>query len=168
MGPGQKVAFIDSVFQEAYKTPLSCIVLDDLERLIEYVPLGKSYNPHVLNCLLVLISKPPPDRSRRLLVLATTSSPSLLDVLGLRQLFMQDIELPLLQNTSMLKFLDEETKIPKGVIMEIVGNIKTPIPVKIMLNVIEFARQDVDGRDEDITSDLFMACMGGVRKSDLF
>jgi vesicle-fusing ATPase len=162
MGPGQKVAYIDSVFQEAYKTPLACIVLDDLERLVEYVPLGKSYNPHVLNSLLVLISKPPPDRTRRLLVLATTSNVSLMDVLGLRQNFMQEVELPMLQKESMLKFLDEETKIPKSQMMEIVGSIKRPIPVKIMLNIIEFSRQDVDGRDEDITCESFMACMAGV------
>jgi vesicle-fusing ATPase len=162
MGPGQKVAYIDSVFQEAYKTPLSCIVLDDLERLVEYVPLGKSYNPHVLNSLLVLVSKPPPDRTRRLLVLATTSNVQLLDVLGLRQNFMQEIELPLLRNEGALKFLDQETKIRKDRMMEIVGTIKQPVPVKMMLNIIEFSRQDVDGRDEDITTAGFMACMSSV------
>ena len=102
----QKVSTIDAVFQDAYKTPLSCIILDDLERLIEYVPLGNAYNPHVLNALLVLIGKPPPVRERRLLVICTTSDARLLDSLGFRDIFMQVLSLPCLRTPeSVLKFL---------------------------------------------------------------
>ena len=46
--------------------------------------------------------------------------------------------------------------------MEIVGSIKKPVPVKMMLNIIEFSRQDVDGRDEDITATGFMECTSSV------
>lgn len=35
-----KIQAIVKVFEDAYKSPLSLIVLDDIERLIEYIPVG--------------------------------------------------------------------------------------------------------------------------------
>lgn len=158
--PAQKVSTIDAIFQDAYKTPLACIILDDVERLIEYVPLGHAYNSHVLNALLVLAAKPPPVRERRLLVIATTSSPALLNTLGFRDIFMQVLKVPTLSKPeSVLKFLSEETKIQRPVVMEIAGRIKGAVPVKKMLNIIEFARQEAQGNDADITCPNFLRCV---------
>jgi vesicle-fusing ATPase len=43
-----KVAEITSVFENAYKSKLSLIILDDLERLLEYVPVGPRFSNAVL------------------------------------------------------------------------------------------------------------------------
>ena len=47
---------------------MSIIVLDDLERLLEYVPIGPRFSNTILQVLLVLLKKQPP-QGRRLLVL---------------------------------------------------------------------------------------------------
>ena len=50
------------------QSPMSIIVLDDLERLLEYVPIGPRFSNTILQVLLVLLKKQPPP-GRRLLVL---------------------------------------------------------------------------------------------------
>ena len=48
------------VFDDAYKSSLSCVILDDIERLLDYVPIGPRFSNLVLQALLVLLKKLPP------------------------------------------------------------------------------------------------------------
>lgn len=48
------------VFEDAYKSQLSCVVVDDIERLLDYVPIGPRFSNLVLQALLVLLKKAPP------------------------------------------------------------------------------------------------------------
>lgn len=48
------------IFDDAYKSQLSCVVVDDIERLLDYVPIGPRFSNLVLQALLVLLKKPPP------------------------------------------------------------------------------------------------------------
>ena len=48
------------MFDDAYKSQLSCVVVDDIERLLDYVPIGPRFSNLVLQALLVLLKKPPP------------------------------------------------------------------------------------------------------------
>ena len=43
-----KVQAIAKIFEDAYKSPLSLIVLDDIERLLEFVPIGPRFANGVL------------------------------------------------------------------------------------------------------------------------
>lgn len=52
--------FIFQIFDDAYKSQLSCVVVDDIERLLDYVPIGPRFSNLVLQALLVLLKKPPP------------------------------------------------------------------------------------------------------------
>lgn len=55
-----KVAQIKKVFDDAYKSPHSVIVVDGIERLLDWVPLGPRFSNVVLQTLLVLMKKVPP------------------------------------------------------------------------------------------------------------
>lgn len=48
------------VFDDAYRSPLSCIIIDNIERLLDYSPIGVRYSNLVLQALLVLLGKRPP------------------------------------------------------------------------------------------------------------
>ena len=48
------------MFDDAYKSPLSCIIIDNIERLLDYSPIGPRYSNLVLQALLVLLGKRPP------------------------------------------------------------------------------------------------------------
>lgn len=69
-----KISNIVSIFEDAYKSDLSLIVLDDLERLIEYITLGPRFSNAILQTLLVLIRKPPNKLGRKLIIIGTMSS----------------------------------------------------------------------------------------------
>ncbi len=51
---------ISKIFEDAYKSPLSCIVVDDIERLLDYVRIGPRFSNAVLQMLLVFFKKEPP------------------------------------------------------------------------------------------------------------
>lgn len=43
-----KINSIVKVFEDAYKSPLSCIVLDNIERLIEFIDMGPRFSNSLL------------------------------------------------------------------------------------------------------------------------
>ncbi len=82
--PQAKSSQITKVFEDAYKSPLSCIILDDIERLLEYVAIGPRFSNVVLQALLVLIKKMPPF-GRKLLIIGTTSAGDVSESMGLSE-----------------------------------------------------------------------------------
>ena len=54
-----KIAKIHAVFEDAAKTPLGIIILDDLERILSYVEAGPNFSNPMLQALLVMVNKPP-------------------------------------------------------------------------------------------------------------
>ena len=58
------------------------VVVDELETLLEYAPVGPRYSNNVLQTLKLLFKRPPP-KGRKLLIIATTSYREILDQLGL-------------------------------------------------------------------------------------
>lgn len=79
-----KSSQITKVFEDAYKSPLSVIMLDDIERLLEYVPIGPRFSNVVLQTLLVLLKRSPP-MGRKLLVIGTTSQGDVAESMGLSE-----------------------------------------------------------------------------------
>ncbi|KAF6037026.1 NSF [Bugula neritina] len=51
---------IKQVFDDAYKSPLSVIIMDDVERLLDYAAIGPRYSNLALQTLLTLLKKRPP------------------------------------------------------------------------------------------------------------
>jgi vesicle-fusing ATPase len=56
----QKVQQLDKTFRDAYKSPLSIIVIDNIELLVDWVPIGPRFSNSVLVALKVLLGKQPP------------------------------------------------------------------------------------------------------------
>ncbi|VDD89773.1 unnamed protein product [Enterobius vermicularis] len=81
-----KCMMLRSCFEDAYKSPLSVIIVDDIERLLDFSPIGPRYSNIVLQALLVLLRHKPP-KKHRLLVLGTSSGRSFLRDVGLTSVF---------------------------------------------------------------------------------
>ncbi len=58
---------------------MSIIILDDIERLLDFVAIGPRFSNTLLQTLLVLLKKPPPE-GHRVLVVGTTSQPRVMEV----------------------------------------------------------------------------------------
>ena len=55
-----KIQYLNKVFSDAYKSPQNIVVLDNIERIIEWVPIGPRFSNPVLQALMVLLTKQPP------------------------------------------------------------------------------------------------------------
>lgn len=88
-----KCMCIRKVFDDAYKSALSCIVVDNLERLLDYGSVGARYSNYVLQALCVLLKKSPPN-NRKLVVICTTSKREVMEQLELISAFTKVIRVP--------------------------------------------------------------------------
>ncbi|XP_019749290.1 vesicle-fusing ATPase-like isoform X1 [Hippocampus comes] len=88
-----KCQAIKKIFEDAYKSQLSCIVVDDIERLLDYVPIGPRFSNLVLQALLVLLKKPPP-KGRKLLIIGTSSRKDVLQEMEMLNTFSTTIHIP--------------------------------------------------------------------------
>lgn len=156
-----KCQAIHRAFLDSYKSPLSLIVIDDIERIIEYVPIGPRFSNTVLQTLLVLLKKIPPDEGRRLLVIGTTSCPHLLEDLGLIHAFSVQQSVPLLEEPSQItEVLRMAAHMNEQDASSIARAISKPIGIKQLLMVAEMARQG--SGDNAVDTNVFMECLHTV------
>ncbi|KAH7317280.1 hypothetical protein BKA65DRAFT_466250 [Rhexocercosporidium sp. MPI-PUGE-AT-0058] len=92
-GEMQKIQYLNKVFQDAYKSPQNIIVVDNIERIIGWAPIGATFSNAVLQAVMVLMTKQPPG-GQRLLILGTTSQRSVLKQLDLQQIFNRELAVP--------------------------------------------------------------------------
>ncbi|KAG2674448.1 hypothetical protein I3843_13G120800 [Carya illinoinensis] len=101
-----KCAQIVKVFEDAYKSPLSIIILDDIERLLEYVAIGPRFSNIISQTLLVLLKRLPP-KGKKLLVIGTTSEVGFLDSVGICDAFSVTYHVPILKTDDAKKVLEQ-------------------------------------------------------------
>jgi vesicle-fusing ATPase len=93
MSEGAKVQYLDRVFRDADKSPTSLIVIDEVESILDWVPIGPRFSNSVLQAIKTLIKKPPP-KDRRRLIFCTTSERQTLSDLGLLNAFTMELAVP--------------------------------------------------------------------------
>ncbi|KAJ7831891.1 P-loop containing nucleoside triphosphate hydrolase protein [Mycena leptocephala] len=169
MGESQKISAITKVFMDSYKSPLSVVVVDNIERLIDWSPMGARFSNPVLQALLVLISRRPP-KGRRLLVLATTSNRPILTDLGFED-FNVVMRVPPITSLSALEYVirevdlfpvDEDRRDAVRMLRDAGFDKKSAdeptsrlqIGIKKLLSIIEMARQEPDAVAERLTTAL--------------
>lgn len=156
-----KVAAIQKVFEDAYKTPLSLIVLDDLERLMDYVNIGPRFSNVILQALFGLLKKQAKKSERRLLVIGTTSDKAFMTESELIGAFnVTPPSIPLLSAASDIKaVLQQSEGFTPQVIEDICASIPGKrIPIKRLLLVAEMAVT----RQKPVTKEIFLECLHNV------
>ncbi|KAJ3258617.1 transport between ER and Golgi ATPase protein [Chytriomyces hyalinus] len=173
-----KMATIAKVFEDAYKSPMSVIVIDCIERLLDWVPIGPRFSNAVLQTLLVLLKKQPP-KGHRLLILATTTHRDVLQQMDLQEAFNSDIYVPSIQNIRAIEtvvsvsayvpsttvlylkeclfqginlFNDTERYSAMKYLRDAWGDSQPSIGVKKLLMIAEMARQDYDKVDKFVAT----------------
>lgn len=156
MSEQQKVAQLHKIFSDSYKSPMSVIVIDSIERLLDWNPIGPRFSNGVLQALVVLLGKRPP-KARRLLILATTSNRSILTDMDVLSAF--DTDLPVYPIQTLegidhclreIHMFKDESQYAKALQMlrdarfGQEGRPELNIGVKKLLTLAEMARQDPD------------------------
>lgn len=89
------------------QSPLSFIILDEIERLLEYVAIGPRFSNTVLQTILVLLKKTPPE-GRRLCVLGTSSLGLVMQDMDISSTFNVEIHVPQLSKFEMKEVLHQQ------------------------------------------------------------
>jgi vesicle-fusing ATPase len=168
---------IEQIFLDSYRSSESLIVIDELERILEFVPSGPRFSALTLTTLLILLKKAPPaedgddpDKPKKLMIIATSSCLNKLDDhLDLAHAFSVVTKIPSLTTGDHTNKVFEKL----GVTVvdrdqkEIESKTPFPISVKDFVLVSEMARQG----GESITSARFEDCLvkcglGGFKCQD--
>ncbi|XP_010260512.1 PREDICTED: vesicle-fusing ATPase-like [Nelumbo nucifera] len=163
-----KCALIVKVFEDAYKSPLSIIILDDIERLLEYVPIGPRFSNLISQTLLVFLKRLPP-KGKKLLVIGTTSEADFLDSLGICDAFSVTYHVPQLKTEDARKVL-EQLKVFAEDDIDAAAEALNNMPIKKLYMLIEMAAQGAKGGSaeaiysgkEKIDISHFFDCLGDV------
>lgn len=139
-----KCQAIKKIFDDAYKSQLSCIVVDDIERLLDYVPIGPRFSNLVLQALLVLLKKTPP-KGRKLLIIGTTSRKDVLQEMEMLDAFSTTIHIPNISRgehlVEALELLGSFQENERAAIAKAVKGQGLWIGIKKLLMLIEMAVQ---------------------------
>lgn len=154
---GAKIAAMTKAFEDAYKSPLSVIVLDDLERLMDYVRIGPRFSNSVLQALFALLKKQPPKAGRRLLIFATTSDLDFLRESELLQTFNVALQVPVLHTSEHFKLVLQGLPgfSPSSVDDICAALAGRRIGIRTLLLVAEMAVQ----RQSPVQKDTFLDCL---------
>ncbi|RKP27921.1 P-loop containing nucleoside triphosphate hydrolase protein [Syncephalis pseudoplumigaleata] len=158
-----KINAITKIFNDAYKSPQSVVVVDNIERLLDWVPMNNRFSNGVLQALLVLFQKRPPKASiacdagewqdnRRLLILATTSQRAVLSNMNMMDTFDADICVYNVRRlrevetviTELGLFTDEEIFQAMQQLQQSNIEDRLNIGIKKLITMAETARQDSD------------------------
>ncbi|KAL0276829.1 UNVERIFIED_CONTAM: hypothetical protein PYX00_004310 [Menopon gallinae] len=135
---------IRKIFDDAHRSTLSCVLVDNIERLLDYGAVGPRYSNITLQALLVLLKKEPP-KGRRLMVLCTSSRRQVLEDLELLPAFTAVLHVPNISATEDLLAVLEETDVfSKKDVQTIAKRIhgqRVFIGIRKLLGLIDMARQ---------------------------
>ena len=141
---GAKCQAIKKIFEDAYKSELSCIIVDDIERLLEYVPIGPRFSNVVLQTLIVLLKKKL-KKGHKLLIIGTSSCRDVLDQMQMLSCFNTVIHVPSIINSTylgnVLQKIGQFSQSEVAKIEEDISNKKICISMKKLISLVEMALQ---------------------------
>lgn len=102
-----KIKVVRELFINAYKSQVSLIILDEIERLLEYVSLGHRFSNNMLQCLLTYLKKLPEKIGHKIIVIGTTSNTEVLKELGVWDCFNLKCDVPLVKGKDITSALQQ-------------------------------------------------------------
>jgi len=143
-----KCTMIRKIFDDAYRSQRSCVLVDNIERLLDYGPIGPRYSNLTLQALLVLLKKVPP-KGRRLLIIATTSRREVLDQMEMIPAFTDVLHVPNLSTSDhLLNVIKDSGVIGQQGMAELSQKLsgrRANIGVKKLLGLLDMVNQTMEG-----------------------
>jgi len=140
-----RVQKINKVFEDAYKSLASIIIVDDIERHLEYVRIGPRFSNIVLQALIVLFKKKPP-HGRKLLVIGTTSCFNVLKEMSFLHSCNSVLEIPSIKDgADIVRILSSVGGFPSDDLKYIGSHYNRIGEIKSLLTIAETARQASGG-----------------------
>lgn len=139
-----KCMMIRKIFDDAYRSQMSCILVDNIERLLDYGPIGPRYSNLTLQALLVLMKKNPP-KGRRLLIICTSSRKEILEQMEMLSAFTDVLHVSNLSRPDQIqRVMEKNDAFTKDEVKNIVGKLSKhhiSIGVKKLLGLLDMFKQ---------------------------
>jgi vesicle-fusing ATPase len=157
---------VGRIFEEAYKSPNSVIIIDNIEALMEYTRVGPRFSNTMLQTFITLLKAPHPKPDRKLLVIVATSMHSVIRLLQMESLFNNTIELPVLSDPQAVqKVLEEKVfarvkadAAAKAKVYDSIKDLFPPVSIKNLLDVSRTFRNKV-ANGKPASPELLRKCM---------
>jgi len=149
---------IRKIFDDAYRSMLSCVLVDNVERLLDYGPIGPRYSNLTLQALLVLLKRNPP-KGKRLLVIVTTSRKEVLDQMEMLPAFTDVLHVAnLTQDAQLMRVIQQSNAFDPNQLAKLAEKIRgrrASIGVKKLLGLLDMVKQtDPNSRIHKLISKL--------------
>jgi len=135
---------IRRIFDDAYRSSMSCILVDNIERLLDYGPIGPRYSNLTLQAILVLLKKNPP-KGKRLLVICTTSRREVLQQMEMLSAFTDVLHVSNLTEAQhfagVLNQSQSFSPQENAQIMQKLGSYRISIGIKKLLGLLDMMKQ---------------------------
>ena len=143
MSDYQKINHVISIFEKAYRSEMSCIIIDGLEKLIQFNSFGPRFSNELLHTLVTFMQTNPPP-GHKLLVITTTSIRDILHQM-IDISFSFEIFVPPISSreelTQVLGYTDAFTESEQKQILDQLP-VDFSIPIRTLLQLINNAQQD--------------------------
>ncbi|CAH8615870.1 unnamed protein product [Schistosoma guineensis] len=145
-----KCAAMKKIFDDGAKSPLSVVIVDNIEGLIEYNPVGPRFSNFIVQAIRDLVSQPL-KAGRHMLVLATTSCREALTDQNLTQAFSWHVHVAMLSRPEhVIAALEEDgrfTSKEQQIIEKSLSGRRLCIGIKHLLDLIDLvSKNDPDHR----------------------
>ena len=135
-----KLDAIVKIFNDAYRSQYSVIVLDEIERIMEYVNIGPRFSNAILQALMVLVKKVPTKADHKLMIIGTTSQAPVLKEFDLLQCFNVILNIPVLNNPNEILSVLSKCNGDQNELQKIAKSIDRTTIKKLLL-IIDMATQ---------------------------
>jgi vesicle-fusing ATPase len=150
----QKVSYIERAFSDAYKSRQSVIVMDRIEALFSWIPIGPRFSTLLVDAVQAVLNREPP-QGYSLLILSTSTNESVLNELGFY--FDSRIEIPnIMQLVEVVQILREYGEFSERdanraiqVFQQKTGRREVNVGVKPILKAVDRAKNAHEELGED-------------------
>ncbi|QHR78442.1 hypothetical protein KM759_gp134 [Lymphocystis disease virus 4] len=157
-----KRTILEKTFSDASKFDSACVILDDIERWLDYVPVGPKFSNSVLQTLFVLLK----NSHHKLLIIVTCECKDFLNQTGLITVFNAVIHIPCVstnkQLMNVLKLLNAFDVWDCATVLEAIQNKEFKIGIKKLIAAVEIASSMRS--DRKISEFLISLEAGGIFK----
>jgi len=109
--PGQ-VEYISQIFEDAHQVPRAVIILDGLESIIQYIPIGFRFSSSIMKTITAHMSDPS-SNGNKIIVIATTADKQAMENIGFINSFDEIYEIPSLTPEQAFNVLSEYANLDK-------------------------------------------------------
>jgi vesicle-fusing ATPase len=117
---------------------MSAIVIDDIDKLIEFSPIGPRFSNKIFQALTVLLKTPPPS-TRKLCIFVTTHNIEAMRLIGLEaSIFYHEVNLRPISNVDEIKKIGTEVN---KISFAVDSNTEIPkIPIKTLIEILDYCK----------------------------